>query len=420
MNKSNVVKTFVVISVISFTLHLLNHYSLGVLGLLLNFAENKETRLYLIDPDIISMNIFNGRNTTTIGDGNIITLGMNGTSQTKITLFDHLKDKGFRVFCSEVDTTVNLTLSTHSNKHLPAHFLIYHKHTDFLIHIVVFYKRYRNFIWCDRIQIEDLIQRIKQENLSWLKTEMLEKLHFGRVPFSFNSINTTRGILGNTTLLVPENGDKFLKDYNELEFIECNYTRAEKYYREYKMPREPTDWVLKALEMLEKTGEALDKLGIPFTLGEGTLLGWYRQCGIISHTSDLDILVFREDYSDDIFTSLKKVGFTHKNTFGKASLNDSFEYSFRWSRVKLDLFFVYKEKDLFWIGGTDGDKKLRFTLPKFTNCWSEMLGVRVRVPCDSAAYVEKSYGKNWYKPLKRWFWAKDPSNFKVVGKWDRR
>ncbi|ESP05153.1 hypothetical protein LOTGIDRAFT_102542, partial [Lottia gigantea] len=300
-----------------------------------------------------------------------------------------------------------------SNKHLPAHFLIYHKHTDFLIHIVVFYKRYRNFIWCDRIQIEDLIQRIKQENLSWLKTEMLDNLRFGRVPLSFKKINTTRGILGNTRLLVPENGSQFLKDYNESEFIECNYTRAEKYYKEYKMPREPTDFALKALKMLEKTGEALDKLGIPFTLGEGTLLGWYRQCGITSFTTDLDILVFREDYSDDILTSLKKIGFTHMFTFG--TVDDGLEYSLMFMGVKMDLFIVYKERDVFWLGAIDGHRKLRFTLPKFTNCWSELLGVRVRVPCESAAYIKKTYGKNWHKPLKQFSWASDSANFKVVG-----
>ncbi|ESO96882.1 hypothetical protein LOTGIDRAFT_159630 [Lottia gigantea] len=95
MTKSKVVKTAVVISVLSF-IYLLHQYSLvdnetqtrkEVFHLFFNLSKQNKTRLYLIDPDVISMNIFHSNNNNnrnnTIGDRNMITLGMNGTVDTK-------------------------------------------------------------------------------------------------------------------------------------------------------------------------------------------------------------------------------------------------------------------------------------------------------------------------------------------------
>ncbi|ESO96881.1 hypothetical protein LOTGIDRAFT_159629 [Lottia gigantea] len=338
-----------------------------------------------------------------------------GSGPDTVDMFDHLKDKGFNVYYSAI-----YTYSIRANTTLPAHFLIYHKDAEFLFHVVVFYKRHKNFMWCDKLQKEMLIEKIKQDNLKVFNkslSEVLDKLHFGKYAFSFKSINTTMGTSHNINFLIPENGEQFLKDYREPEFIECNYTRANFYYKNYEISKKLTTWMSKAVKMIEKIGEALDKHGVPFTIAEGTLLGWYRQCGIITHTTDLDVLILRKDYTENILKSLKKIGFSHTQTFGK--LNDSYEYSFRWSGVKLDVFFAYKENDTWWLGGTNGKKKLRFTIPKFKNCWSELMGVRVRVPCNAGEYIKKSYGENWYKPIKKWNWASDATNSKVVGRWKR-
>ncbi len=34
-----------------------------------------------------------------------------------------------------------------------------------------------------------------------------------------------------------------------------------------------------------------NKLNVSFFLSHGTLLGWYRECGFILHTEDLDIFL---------------------------------------------------------------------------------------------------------------------------------
>jgi hypothetical protein len=35
--------------------------------------------------------------------------------------------------------------------------------------------------------------------------------------------------------------------------------------------------------------KVLDSINVKFFLSHGTLLGWYRECGIIEHTTDVDL-----------------------------------------------------------------------------------------------------------------------------------
>jgi hypothetical protein len=52
-----------------------------------------------------------------------------------------------------------------------------------------------------------------------------------------------------------------------------------------------TSWDEQALEASLRTIRAFKDLGIPLIVAAGTLLGWYRQCGIITHTTDVDFYV---------------------------------------------------------------------------------------------------------------------------------
>jgi hypothetical protein len=40
---------------------------------------------------------------------------------------------------------------------------------------------------------------------------------------------------------------------------------------------------------LKAAKKALDDIGVMFFLSHGSLLGFYRECGVIYHTSDLDL-----------------------------------------------------------------------------------------------------------------------------------
>ena len=48
--------------------------------------------------------------------------------------------------------------------------------------------------------------------------------------------------------------------------------------------------------------------------------GWFRQCDIISHTTDVDIGIFIEDYRPELVNLLESKGLVLTHHFGKVSL----------------------------------------------------------------------------------------------------
>lgn len=62
----------------------------------------------------------------------------------------------------------------------------------------------------------------------------------------------------------------------------------------------------------------------------------------------------------------------------------------------------------------------RYTFPVFTLCWTEFLRLRVRVPCETAAYIEANYGPGWSHPVRYWDWKRSPPNVTPNGRWAER
>lgn len=59
----------------------------------------------------------------------------------------------------------------------------------------------------------------------------------------------------------------------------------------------------------------------------------------------------------------------------------------------------------------------RYTFPRFSLCWAELLEVKVRVPCETLDYVTANYGGAWNVPVRRWDWKSSPSNVQDNGMW---
>lgn len=47
-------------------------------------------------------------------------------------------------------------------------------------------------------------------------------------------------------------------------------------------------------------GDSLEKMYKRYWLSGGTLLGWYRDCGVIPHTKDVDLAFLAEDYEEAV------------------------------------------------------------------------------------------------------------------------
>ncbi|NXG44141.1 FKTN protein, partial [Psilopogon haemacephalus] len=277
---------------------------------------------------------------------------------------------------------------------IPLHYIF--KLASHAIHLVVFYERSGNYLWHGPLRLKQHMDR---------KFVPFRKLHFGRYPGAY------------------EKPELLLVSIDDLKRQLCFLTTASLFFFAFQLY--PDDASLDAVEFRKKAKSllhlaalTLNSLGVKFWLSSGTCLGWYRQCSVIPYSKDVDLGVFIRDYKADIIPAFQKAGLPLKHKFGK--VEDSLELSFQGNDdVKLDIFFFYEEDDHIWNGGTQAKsgKKFKYLFPKFTLCWTEFVGLKVHVPCETLQYIEANYGPDWKVPLKTWDWKSSPSNVQYNGIW---
>ncbi|KJH41627.1 hypothetical protein DICVIV_12393 [Dictyocaulus viviparus] len=126
---------------------------------------------------------------------------------------------------------------------------------------------------------------------------------------------------------------------------------------------------------LKKTLEAMSSLVsyliefdiYPFLFG-GTLLGWYRECDIIPHTTDVDFAALIEEHNPALLEHLLSNETKFRLIRKLGQLNDSYEFTFRTldrGLPSIDLFWMYSIENESWVGGTAGDgAKFKYTYPR--------------------------------------------------------
>ena len=101
---------------------------------------------------------------------------------------------------------------------------------------------------------------------------------------------------------VTQNVKKLLFDYKNSVFIECNQTLARRNLvvngSSYKQDLKKNALIASKLEYVTNK---LENMYRNYWLAGGTLLGWYRDCGIISHTKDVDLALWSHEYDEKIF-----------------------------------------------------------------------------------------------------------------------
>ncbi|KFD59351.1 hypothetical protein M514_05686, partial [Trichuris suis] len=111
----------------------------------------------------------------------------------------------------------------------------------------------------------------------------------------------------NLHVYYPHPLKEFLSEMKESEFIECRRDMAvairEKYPSSYNSTPILNDSVIDDLAYFRDL--LLDLNITPYLFG-GTLLGWYRECGIIPHTSDLDVATSISLYKPSLVHVLSK------------------------------------------------------------------------------------------------------------------
>nr|XP_002120943.1 fukutin [Ciona intestinalis] len=298
---------------------------------------------------------------------------------------------------------------------------------DHVIHIAFLYDRMTTYLWLAPVSPKDW-----KDTVDVLAPALSDGWHSmerigAKFPTYAQAIDKGSHFLSfpltidGHKISVPYHIDKFLKQYKTSRFIECNHKRAQHFKDKFesKLTEKDKNFKASAKKVVATAKKVLDKLNIPFWLSSGTCLGWFRQCDIIPYSVDVDFGVRIEDYDPKLIKRMERAGLPLKNKFGFQ--NDSFELSFISEEgVKLDIFFFYESKNFMWNGGTqahDG-RKYKYLFPKITLCWTEFVGLKVRIPCEARSYIEANYGHNWMVPVKQWQWNLSPPNVVTNGKWE--
>ncbi|CAH1772520.1 unnamed protein product, partial [Owenia fusiformis] len=239
-------------------------------------------------------------------------------------------------------------------------------------------------------------------------------------PAAFDSFDvTTSDIPG---LYVPSSPSKYLSNLKHSKFIPCNRTRADEFNAasSKQTSKHNVDTTAKkAQQILQATKAVFDEVGMEFWLIGGTLLGWYRQCGFIAHTTDVDVGAWITDLNPELETLLKRKGQPIRLMYHFGKPEDGLEFAVQGFGIKMDICFHYIESNYTWIGGIRSQslEKLRWLYPaNITLCSAELFEDLYLVPCDSLAHIEADYGANWMLPDDKWIWDSSPPNMVEAGK----
>ncbi|KAL0963213.1 hypothetical protein UPYG_G00351200 [Umbra pygmaea] len=318
------------------------------------------------------------------------------------------EEKGFELLEVRGKDPRLVSMDDLSGKEIPLHFL-YRLH-GYFVHVVVLYERSGNYLWHGHLRLKPNMDR---------KFAPFRRLDYGRNAGSYDRPELVLTTLDGLDVRIPRNITRFLTEYSQAQFLECRYKEARSFFQLYPddVSPEAMDFRMKAKALLHLAARTLTELQVPFWLSSGTCLGWFRQCSIIPYSKDVDLGIWIKDYTPDIIQAFQKAGLPLKHKFGK--VDDSLELSFQGLDVKLDIFFFYEDTDIVWNGGTQAKsgKKFKYVFPKFSLCWTELLELKVRVPCEAVDYLTANYGPTWNTPIKTWDWKSSPPNVQENGLW---
>uniref|UniRef100_A0A0R3RT46 LicD family protein n=1 Tax=Elaeophora elaphi TaxID=1147741 RepID=A0A0R3RT46_9BILA len=221
----------------------------------------------------------------------------------------------------------------------------------------------------------------------------------------------------NETFLVPANWTTFLWTLRRSRFINCMKDFAVQFRKTYPQfftnkPIIPNEIIL---TLRKFRNWAIERAVTPM-LYAGTLLGWYRECGIISHTHDIDFAVFIEEHYDEFPQDIMNASFMELSL----RLNkpeDLLEYKVCIeNNIPMDIFFLYHDQNSSWVGGLSYENKFVYPLINQT-CATDLLGYLMYVPCNALNVIMSEHGENWTEPLhsSKYIWNESPLNMREAG-----
>ncbi|KAI6227717.1 hypothetical protein M3Y99_01222400 [Aphelenchoides fujianensis] len=197
---------------------------------------------------------------------------------------------------------------------------------------------------------------------------------------------------------VPANTRRFFRNWLNARFVECANLRVDRPRARPLIPLSAWSEAAALRDLLDENDATLFLLGgtllgkfIPFRIA-----GWYRECGLIPHTRDLDFGLRSSELTADLVRRIER---RHRLKHKLGALADSFELTTWLAGVQTDLFAVYPlNETLSYATVVDFERRrtLRAVYPRISGlCTGLLLGALVHVPCNVREVLEADYGPKW-------------------------
>ncbi|KAI0989004.1 hypothetical protein GJ496_008585 [Pomphorhynchus laevis] len=209
------------------------------------------------------------------------------------------------------------------------------------------------------------------------------RFSFGDVNRSMDLFSTQiKRIKNECNVLIFDNVDQYLFNYQSSKFIECNHSSMNWVLSNH--PEEKANEIIlkkriiPGLLKLKDTGNVLRKR---FFMAGGTLLGWHRQCGIIIRSKDVDFAMFATEYDDRVLNTF--IGNKELSVYLKFGVfPDPMEFRLTNGKYSFDLFVLKYEPDLNSLIGiyqANLNTYRRQTIPITDVCSANLLGIRMLI-----------------------------------------
>ncbi|KAI6241920.1 Fukutin [Aphelenchoides fujianensis] len=179
--------------------------------------------------------------------------------------------------------------------------------------------------------------------------------------------------VGGQLVRVPVDTDRFLRNWANSRFLDCLDLRETTVLR----------------DLLDENDATMFLLG-------GTLLGWYRECSLIPHTTDLDFAVHSTEINAEL---VKKIERKYRLVHELGTLEDSFELTVWLAGVSTDLFVMYAlNETTSYATVVDISHRRTFLVvypPISALCTGVLLDFLVHVPCNVEDVLKADYGPKW-------------------------
>lgn len=147
---------------------------------------------------------------------------------------------------------------------------------------------------------------------------------------------------------------------------------------------------------LNAIADLLEANGVPFFLGDGTLLGFVRDGDFIAHDKDIDLGLFDDIDRARILAMLERSPEFWLDAYrddGDADLMITTRYR---DQVAIDLFFYKSRGNDMLHGMGQRDAALLWRQSGFTLRPARFLGRRFDIPTPPERYLEELYGPQWH------------------------